>query len=180
MTAPAGRRYLLPAFSIFHKYIPLLFSNLCHIFKIWPQVIDKWILSEYTCAKFKGTKPMTQTSRQNESLPESRRRWDGGREDFAEWTAEGGLNGAFPSKYRRAFPPLPRKDVCWHVAERTSDRQFGWHRRSFQTFVPKEPLEWVLEGWRSFFFASFPAGPPERERSNYDDHRKKPLQDLFV
>ena len=57
--------------------------------------LDKAVEREYTCAKFRGTKPMTQTSRQNESLPESRRRWDGGREDFAEWTAEGGLNGVF-------------------------------------------------------------------------------------
>ena len=54
---------------------------------------------------------MTQTSKQDEFLSESRRWWDGGRNDLVEWTAEGELNGVSPSKLRRAFPPLPRKGV---------------------------------------------------------------------
>ena len=65
-------------------------------------------------------KPMTQTSRQNAFLPASRRRCEGGRNNFAEWTAEGGPNETVVfSKLRRAFPPLPRKGMCWHTAERT-------------------------------------------------------------
>ena len=47
---------------------------------------------EYTFRKFKSTKPVTQTSKQNEVLSESCRWWDGSRSSFAEWTAEGGLN----------------------------------------------------------------------------------------
>lgn len=133
-------------------------------------------------------KPMTQTSRQNEFLPASRRQCKGGRNDSVEWTAEGGPNrsplGAPAksndfvgrgekngternfrrqaemkwwrffrrSKLRRAFPPLPRKGMCWHTAERAiSDRQFGWHRRSFKTFVPKEPVSGPFRGIEVFF-----------------------------
>ena len=44
----------------------------------------------YIVSQVKTKKPMKQSSKRSSELTESRRRWDGGREDPTEWTAEGG------------------------------------------------------------------------------------------
>ena len=62
-------------------------------------------------------------------------------------------------KRRRAFPPLPRKDACWRVAERTRNRQFGWHRRSFQDFCPKGTIGMGPCRDEGLFLTPSPKGP---------------------
>ena len=110
-------------------------------------------------------------------LSESRRWWDGGRNEPVEWTAEGGLK-------RSPLGAPQNREILWGVENETEpsgifavrrkwsggvsfggvcpdglfpryqgkarvgappsgrflDRQFGWHRRSFKTFVPKVPV----------------------------------------
>ena len=58
--------------------------------------LTKTLFRVYTAVNPKANKPMMRTSTQSEALSESRRRWDGGREESVEWTAEGGPNGDFP------------------------------------------------------------------------------------
>lgn len=64
-------------------------------------------------------KPMTRSKYTKGHFPQraagseraaERRSWNG------PWRAG---RTAQLSRHRRAFPPLPRKDVCWHIAERT-------------------------------------------------------------
>lgn len=57
--------------------------------------LDKNAFPGLHCGQSKVNKPMMRTSTQSEALSESRRRWDGGREESVEWTAEGGPNGEF-------------------------------------------------------------------------------------
>ena len=53
---------------------------------------------------------MTRTSKQDEVLQESRRRWDGGRNEPVEWTAEGGLNEEFILQYApTGFSPVTKE-----------------------------------------------------------------------
>jgi hypothetical protein len=99
-----------------------------------PRALDNPPPGEYTLRKFK-LKPVTQTSKQNEVLPESCRRWKGSRNSFAEWTAEGGPN-ALPVGLDGLSPRYQGKTRDGASPSGRIFRQNGWHRRSFQTFVP--------------------------------------------
>ncbi len=123
-------------------------------------------------------KPMTQTSSQNAFLPASRRQCEGGRNNSGEWTAEGGPNRSpvgrgernetewnfrrqvkmerwsffRRSKLRRAFPPLPRKGMCWHTAERAiSIANLGGTAEVSRLLSQRNLSQVLYDGMRVFF-----------------------------
>ena len=88
--------------------------------------LDKNASPGLHCGQSKANKPMMRTSTQSEALSESRQRWDGGREESVEWTAEGGPNreflppvsadGLFPRYQGKACVCTPRRGRSQRIA----------------------------------------------------------------
>lgn len=104
-------------------------------------------------------KPMTQTSTQTEFLPASCRWCKGSRNDFAEWTAEGGPNGAqLPVSTDGLFPRYQGK-ACdgTSLSGRMSVNLGGTAEVS--DFCPKGTYWKGPCGMKVFFVSHFPEGP---------------------
>ena len=101
--------------------------------------LDKSKKHSVNYAQVQSNKPMTQTSKQIEFLPESCRWWDGSRDDFAQWTAEGGLNAARPVSTDGFFPRYQGK-TCDGTSPSGRFSSIWVAPQKFQAFVPKEPI----------------------------------------
>ena len=96
------------------------------------------------------------------------RRKEGGSVSFSEVRSD----GLFPRYQGKACVRTPPSGRFFY-------RQFGWHRRSFKTFVPKVPVMGPFVGWRSFFDASPEAAGAWKERMSWFIYLKQKFPGFF-
>lgn len=178
-TAAAGRGSFLPA-AFCHsppKNVPVIPAYFCAL-----QENYFFFLTTPTKKCTLASNSIAQTNDADEYalrvFSESRRWWDGGKSSFAEWTAEGGLNGIFPVSSDGYFPPLPGK-ACdgTSLSGRVKPSIWVAPQKFFRLLSQRNHETWSLEQ-RSF---SFSKGPQTGKEHLYGNRQKQhSLQDLSL